>query len=1101
MPNSEEKKEPKKILRPPMPKVSIAKMGGKNSWRGFLIYAVLGFILFTFLIFTSNPVERLSPQEPLSKVIVDIRDSRVDSVEIDGERLSVKLRDGQIYTSRKEENQSFFETLRASNVDGTSAKITVRDRTFSQAWVTILTTVLPLGLMVLFFFFIFRQAREGASSVFSFGQSRARQFTQDMPKVTFDDVAGVDEAKQELQEVVDFLKHPEKYKAVGARTPKGVLLVGPAGTGKTLLAKSLAGEAGVPFFSVAGSEFMEMLVGVGASRVRDLFSQAKRIAPSIIFIDEIESIGRMRGLGFSGGHDEREQTLNQILVEMDGFSPNDNVLVTAASVTGDTPIIVREYSESRLLPIGEFVDRYYGFGEEGIEKEVANVETLGFERKVFSRVGDRLYFQNSAFKEVGSVFRHRVSEIYEIEYLGGKIRTTGNHAVFVRTGTGIVAKPVSQLSPGEILVNLPCKVNRGNKDKEELRAHQFNKDFSLSLSVLVSSDEEDQLGRGYVFAIENHGVLSQTQIAASIGVAQSTIGNWQRGLFYPRAISPKYFNHELPEKIKVTPDLCRLFGYYAAEGYGRKGVDFCFNKDEVSIFGDLKRLMEQIFGLRPDKELVRGQAINIIYYSRPLGDFFVRHCGRGAHFKHVPPFLFEAPKEYFLEFLKGVFLGDGYEDKRGRGEITSVSKQFILELNWLCRMHGLKSYVGGFVGKEGRRIRDGKPLAAVEAFRLGFGKTNNPFTTLKSLKNNPLKRPIVRSVKKVPYEGFVYDLCGVENEAFFGGESPILLHNTNRPDLLDPALTRPGRFDRRVVLDLPDIEGRKAIIKIHMKGKPFAREVDIESMAKRTVGFSGADLANMLNEAAILAARGSRKEINNIDVEEAATKVKLGPQRKRMQSVEERKMTAYHESGHAMVAHYLPNVDPVHRISIVARGMTGGHTLVPPQVDRYTETKTRLLERMATLLGGRAAEDLIFGEFTTGAASDLEIASTLAREMVTEFGMSELGPTIFAPRPQFGVWPTMAEPSQVSPELAAKIDREIAKFIDAGYKRARAVLAKHRAKLDLVASTLLEKETLERDEFEKLVGKPVGDGETKFKRARPAFAKATGGKPAKAAQA
>lgn len=625
--------------KPPMPKVPVPKIGGKTGWRGFLIYAILGAFLFAFFVLSSNPSSRFLQTEPFSRLISDVRDNRVETIEVDGDTLLVKLKGGQVYTSRKEEGESIYRMFEAAKVDPTQTTITVRDRTFSDVWVTILTTLLPLGLMILFFFFIFRQAREGASSVFSFGQSRARQFTRDMPKTTFADVAGVDEAQQELQEVVDFLKHPEKYRAVGARTPKGVLLVGPAGTGKTLLAKSLAGEAGVPFFSVAGSEFMEMLVGVGASRVRDLFAQAKRSVPSIIFIDEIESIGRMRGLGFSGGHDEREQTLNQILVEMDGFLPNENVLVTAA---------------------------------------------------------------------------------------------------------------------------------------------------------------------------------------------------------------------------------------------------------------------------------------------------------------------------------------------------------------------------------------------------------------------------------------------------------------TNRPDLLDPALTRPGRFDRRVVLDLPDIEGRKAIIKIHMRGKPFAKEVDIDRMARRTVGFSGADLANMLNEAAILAARDGRHEINNIDLEEAATKVKLGPQRKRMQSEEERKMTAYHEGGHAMVAHYLPNVDPVHRISIVARGMTGGHTLVPPSVDRYTETKTRLLERIATLLGGRAAEDLVFGEFTTGAASDLEIASTLAREMVTEFGMSDLGPTIFAPRPQFGIWPVMGEPSQVSPELAAKIDQQVAKIIDAGYKRAREVLAKHRYKLDLVATTLLEKETLERDEFEKLVGKPVGDGETKFKKARPA---------------
>jgi len=626
-------------LKPPqIPKVSIPKMGSKSSWRGFAIYAVLGLLLFAFFVFTSNPTARFTPVEPLSRVITDIKDNKVESIEVDGDKLSVKTRDGVVYSSRKEEGQSLFAALEAAKVDPTQTTITVKDRTFSQAWVTILTTFLPLGLIILFFFFIFRQAREGASSVFSFGQSRAKQFSPDMPKVTFADVAGVDEAKQELQEVVDFLKHPEKYRAVGARTPKGVLLVGPAGTGKTLLARAVAGEAGVPFFSVAGSEFMEMLVGVGAARVRDLFSQAKRGAPAIIFIDEIESIGRMRGLGFSGGHDEREQTLNQILVEMDGFAPNDNVMVMGA---------------------------------------------------------------------------------------------------------------------------------------------------------------------------------------------------------------------------------------------------------------------------------------------------------------------------------------------------------------------------------------------------------------------------------------------------------------TNRPDLLDPALIRPGRFDRTVTLDLPDIEGRKSIIKIHKRGKPFAADTDDERIAKRTVGFSGADLANMLNESAILAARDGRKEINNLDLEEAATKVKLGPQRKRMQSEEERSMTAYHESGHAIVAHFMPHVDPVHRISIVARGVTGGHTLVPPSVDRYTETKTRLLERIATLLGGRAAEDLIFGEFTTGAASDLEIASGLAREMVTEFGMSELGPTIFAPRPQFGIWPTMAgETSQVSPELAAKIDKEIAKIIDAGYKRAKEVLGKHRSKLDLVAKTLLEKETLEGEEFARLVGKPVGDGEIKLNKTK-----------------
>ena len=319
-------------------------------------------------------------------------------------------------------------------------------------------------------------------------------------------------------------------------------------------------------------------------------------------------------------------------------------------------------------------------------------------------------------------------------------------------------------------------------------------------------------------------------------------------------------------------------------------------------------------------------------------------------------------------------------------------------------------------------------------------------------------------------------------DGFAPNENVMVMGATNRPDLLDSALTRPGRFDRTVALDLPDIEGRKAIIGIHMKGKPFGKEVDVDGQARRTVGFSGADLANMLNEAAILAARDSRNEINNIDLEEAATKVKLGPQRRRMQSVEEKRLTAYHEGGHAIVAHFSPNVDPVHRISIVARGMTGGHTLVPPSIDRYTETKTRLLERIATLLGGRAAEEMVSGEFTTGAASDLEIASRIAREMVTQFGMSELGPTIYTPRAQFGIWPGMGgDSTQISPELAAKIDGEVAKIIDAGYKNAKESLSHHKTQLDRVAEALLERETLERDDFEKIVGKPASSGEIKFR--------------------
>lgn len=600
--------------------------GNKNKLLSFLkglaVYALIA--LAVLVLFGGfNPDSKTGNEVSISQIVTDIKDNKIEKLSLEGDKIVADYREkGKNAVARKEPGESIYQVLKNSDVDPKTVNIEVKDTSWSQIWVGILGTLLPVILMVVFFFFIFRQAKDAGQGLFSFGQSRARLFNKDSPQIKFSDVAGVYESKKELEEVVDFLKNPAKYKEVGARTPKGVLLVGPPGTGKTLLSRAVAGEAGVPFYSISGSEFMEMLVGVGAARVRDMFAQAKKSAPAIIFIDEIESIGRMRGFGMSGGHDEREQTLNQILVEMDGFAPNESVIVIGA---------------------------------------------------------------------------------------------------------------------------------------------------------------------------------------------------------------------------------------------------------------------------------------------------------------------------------------------------------------------------------------------------------------------------------------------------------------TNRPDLLDPALIRPGRFDRRVVIGLPDLAERKAIIEIHMKGKPFAKNVDIERIARRTVGFSGADLANMLNEAAILAARETKKEIDNLDLEEAATKVKLGPQRKRMQSEDDRKLAAYHEAGHAMVGHNLPHVDPVHRITIVSRGMSGGHTMFPPTEDRSNETKSRLLEQIATALGGRAAEEMIFKDVSTGAANDMEVATNIARDMVTEYGMSDLGPINIKPHSMFGMY-RGEDGNTISESMQAKIDTEIKKIIDNGYVLAQKLLRANRVKLDKVAAELLEKETLDTDEFEKIVG-------------------------------
>lgn len=605
----------------------------KNNFSDFLnlknIFVFLFIVFFIYSLFKSISVEikKIIPEKPISTVVQEIKENKVKKIEVYENRILVYYKNQNLATANKEPTDSFLKILKDNGIDYKNLEIIVKDSQTSSGLINFFLNVVPTILMIAFFVFLFRQAKGAQESVFSFGQSRARRFTKGMSKVTFADVAGVDEAKKELEEIVDFLKHPEKYKKVGARTPKGVLLVGPSGCGKTLLAKAVAGEAGVPFFSIAGSEFMEMLVGIGAARVRDLFSNAKKHAPSIIFIDEIDAIGRARSYGVLPSHDEREQTLNQILVEMDGFEPTEQIVVIAA---------------------------------------------------------------------------------------------------------------------------------------------------------------------------------------------------------------------------------------------------------------------------------------------------------------------------------------------------------------------------------------------------------------------------------------------------------------TNRGDLLDPALLRPGRFDRRIVVDYPDLEGRKAILKIHARGKPFAKDVDWEKVAKRTVGFSGADLENMLNEAAIYAARANRDVITFDDIEEAAAKVKLGPEKKRLQSPFDKKITAYHEAGHAIVSHFLPHTDPVHRISIISRGMALGYTLIPPTKDKLHETKTSLLEQIAVMMGGRAAEEIVFNETTTGAANDFDQATKIARAMVVEYGMSDLGPINFGPTFDVTEWgKNYWEPSNISQEMLSQIDNEVRKIINKAYTLAKKIIREKRELLDKVAETLINKESLDQEEFEQIVGKKI----------------------------
>jgi cell division protease FtsH len=571
---------------------------------------------------------------PINEVATEIKNGNVVKIVEDENTLTVSFKSGSDKTSTKESTTSLVEQLTSYGVTSeelNSSAVTIEVKQPSP-WVNILSFlgyVVPFLIFGVMFYLIFRQAQGSNNTAMSFGKSRARMFSGDQPKVTFADVAGVDEAKEELQEVVEFLREPQKFIALGARIPKGVLLVGPPGGGKTLLAKAVSGEAGVPFFSISGSEFVEMFVGVGASRVRDLFDQAKKHSPCIIFIDEIDAVGRHRGAGLGGSHDEREQTLNQMLVEMDGFDTDTNVIIMAA---------------------------------------------------------------------------------------------------------------------------------------------------------------------------------------------------------------------------------------------------------------------------------------------------------------------------------------------------------------------------------------------------------------------------------------------------------------TNRPDILDPALLRPGRFDRRVVLDRPDMRGREAILKVHVKGKPLAPEINLTTLAKSTPGFVGADIENLVNEAAILAARRNKKQIGQNEFEEAIERVIAGPERKsRLISEDEKRIIAYHEAGHAIVIAALPEADMVQKISIISRGMAAGYTIALPDFDQTLVSKNKMTAEMIGMLGGRASEELVFNDVTSGASNDIENVTKLARKMITRLGMStELGPLVYGQKDELVfLGREISEQRDYSEAIAEKIDSEVQKLVSASYVRAKKILTKYRSKLDIVANKLLEVETLSRDEFEKLFPPPV----------------------------
>ena len=671
-----------------------------------------------------------------------------------------------------------------------------------------------------------------------------------VPAVTYEDIGGLKEELQRVREMIELpLKHPEVFDRLGIEPPKGVLLHGPPGTGKTLIAKAVANESGANFTSIAGPEVMSKWYGESEARLREIFERAEKNAPSIVFIDELDAIAPKREE--VTGEVER-RVVATLCTALDGLKSRGKVIVIGASVTGETPILIKDESGTKIIPIGEFIDKFYAENEDGIEKQVDGIYTLGFDGFTSNNRFGQTYFKNSPFKRVRGVFRHKVNEIYEIEFIGGKIRATGDHSVFVRDRRGIYAKPVSELKVGECLVDIPFKANRTGPNPS-LRSHSFqqNEDGTFEVFDPVVKDSYNAAQRGDI---------SAEQLAAALGVWPSTVRRWSRGS-NPRMFKTR-LARSIPVRVEASSELMKLLGYYVAEGYSRHELDFCFGSHETDLINDVVVKMKNVFNVEPSKVRTVGARTNIIYHSKILADFFAKYCGKGARGKHVPNFIYESPREHFLAFLEAYVAGDGYELKRGKKglEVTSVNKQLVLELNWLCRMHGIKSYVTKFTAKAGRRIGEQVIDKESNAYRLCIGETSNPFKT-HSVAKMHIKRPVIKSIKKVHFDGYVYDLCGCENEAFFGGETPILLHNTNRVNALDPAIRRPGRFDREIELGVPDRDGRKEILQIHTRGMPLAKDVDLDRYANITHGFVGADLEALAKEAAMSALRRILPEI------------------------------------------------------------------------------------------------------------------------------------------------------------------------------------------------------------------------------------------------
>ena len=1018
--------------------------------KNIFLILFIGFLAFSFLMSVVQSPRGLE-EKPLSTILTEVKDGKVSKIEVEEVKLKVSYKDGEEATSRKEPQDSIYKIFESAKIDPAQVEVKIKDTSLGQVWVSLLSNVLPLVLTIVFFLFLIRQARGAQDNIFSFGQSRAKLFNKDHPRITFADVAGVNEAKRELEEVVDFLKHPGKYRALGARTPKGVILVGPAGTGKCVTGdtmvwtnKGLMEIHEVPrYYYVDPQSHKVHGAGLASFNVDDTLSE-ERFASHWYDLGEQKTIKIQLAQGFSldgtPEHPVVVMTSDGVLKfrKLEDILPGDQVAIQfGRNSFGNLELVDQDTAYLMGILTGDGnLSHSSRIGLTGIDEEIISFfksyVTKRFKSSAITTNGQSYLVASWDFKrylyQMGMSYLLSFDKIIpptilqapksvQTSFLQGLFDTD---AAIGKTRAEFEYTTVSKKMARQVhmmLLNLGIVAALNIKGKRENGYQRSVYRITMTGSALVAFGKTVGFRLKRKQELVEKYLLKMTRVNTNVdvipGIAQLVEESW-------RALSVKKLSGE---KLSKTIDKVRRRMRVSRQTLTEYVEYASSHSMEIPHLEYLRSLLEaklffsRVVGVEAGYERVYDFTVPQTHSF--LGNGFINHntlLARAVAGEANVPFFSIAGSE-FMEMLVGVGAS------RARDLFLTAKKNapaiiFIDEIDAIGRMRSV-GVMGGHDERE---------------------QTLNQIL--------------------------------VEMDGFAPNEQVVVIAATNRGDLLDPALLRPGRFDRRVILDMPDIEGRKAILGIHMKGKPFEKDVDWDKVAKRTVGFSGADLENMLNEAAIGAARADKRAISMADLEEAATKVKLGPEKKRLQSDMDRKMTAYHEAGHAIVTYDLPYMDPVHRISIVSRGMALGFTLIPPAKDRVHETRTRLVNQIASMLGGRAAEDLVFHELTTGASSDIDKATNIARQMVVEFGMSDIGPINFGPQMDVTEWgKSYYETPQISPEMMAKIDGEVKKLIDAGYKTAYAVLKRLRKRLDDVAAELVKKETLEGDEFEKLMGR------------------------------